>query len=339
MKTSCFTLLVLTLFAQAASLRAEFTGYYAIPMNGSSPLFTTTSSIPVGNWTLSASQPGTVAELYRAPAVPTLEAVAISLTSMGGAPVSLSITVPSHGPLECLFSFQWTANVKPGGALWLIDGDGLQLLADSSGPVAGNTVLQLIPGEPLALIVSGGPWTTVQVQAITPLPAPANVEAFPATALAAASATLNGRVFYWELPTRMWFEWGSASFTKESEATVTYATACGADVLAPLVGLQPDTTYQFRVAASNEAGLVRSAPIAFTTARVPVIAGFGIAASGARQLDYQGTGGAAYTVWGSASLTNWQSLGSAVEVSSGHFRFIDAVVPPPARQFYRVSSP
>jgi hypothetical protein len=166
-----------------------------------------------------------------------------------------------------------------------------------------------------------------------------DVQIQPATSVSAVSATLNGSVRPWDFPTQAWFEWGQNDFSVSTSQVAIGALECRRELTFDLHGLQPETTYQFRVAASNDFESALSQPLTFTTARLPVLNGAGVSPGGIFQLDFTGTAGALYTVWATTKFPHWQALGPGSEVSPGQFRFTDPATPAGSWRFYRVSSP
>jgi alpha-tubulin suppressor-like RCC1 family protein len=62
-------------------------------------------------------------------------------------------------------------------------------------------------------------------------------------------------------------------------------------------------------------------------------------AAGAFELNFTGVPSAAYRVWTTTNLVNWQALGAASEDPPGWFHFSDAAATNSPRRFYRVGSP
>ena len=108
----------------------------------------------------------------------------------------------------------------------------------------------------------------IVVSFITPIST--TVMTLPATAIAAASATLNGTVNPNGWPTTAWFQWG----TTTNYGNLTGATDLGSGwttlpLSAPLTSLTPGTTYHFRAAATNIVGVVYGSDQSFTAAPSP----------------------------------------------------------------------
>ena len=95
---------------------------------------------------------------------------------------------------------------------------------------------------------------------------PPQVSTLPATGVSTNSATLNGTVNPNGWPTTAWFQWGAT--TNYGNLTSVTALGSGTTALplsAPLAGLTPCVTYHFRVAATNDYGLVYGSDQSFTT--------------------------------------------------------------------------
>ena len=57
------------------------------------------------------------------------------------------------------------------------------------------------------------------------------------------------------------------------------------------------------------------------------------------QIQFGGTPGCSYGLLASTDLANWQFIGSATEIGSGSYRFVDTVTPGLPHRFYLVRSP
>jgi hypothetical protein len=80
------------------------------------------------------------------------------------------------------------------------------------------------------------------------------------------SATLNGVVAPHGLATNYWFDYGTTGAYDHTSSQTSAGSAWGKGQVGAVVGgLQPDTTYHFRVAAQNAAGITYGADEAFTT--------------------------------------------------------------------------
>lgn len=98
----------------------------------------------------------------------------------------------------------------------------------------------------------------------------AEVEVKAATAVAARSATLQGVVKPNGATTTYWFEYSSDSLVGNALGTITTEQTVASDVAsanvnAPITALTPGTKYNYRIAARNSEGTVRSEVMSFMT--------------------------------------------------------------------------
>src|ERR1019366_6980117 len=96
---------------------------------------------------------------------------------------------------------------------------------------------------------------------------PPQVSTLPATGVSTNSATLSGTVNPNGWPTTAWFQWGPS--TNYGNLTSVADLGSGNTALplsAPLAGLTLSVTYHFRVAATNDYGLVYGSDQSFATA-------------------------------------------------------------------------
>jgi hypothetical protein len=61
--------------------------------------------------------------------------------------------------------------------------------------------------------------------------------------------------------------------------------------------------------------------------------------NGAFQLAFTGASNAAYRVWASTNLRNWELLGTAMPTVTGQFLFLDATATNSPQRFYRATAP
>ena len=104
------------------------------------------------------------------------------------------------------------------------------------------------------------------------VPASPQPVTLPATAITTTSATLNGTANPDGWPTTAWFQWGAT--TSYGNLTSVTNLGSGTTVLplsAPLAGLAPSVTYHFRVAATNQDGLLYGSDQSFTTLGLPQV--------------------------------------------------------------------
>lgn len=111
--------------------------------------------------------------------------------------------------------------------------------------------------------------------------------------------------------------------------------------------LTPDTTYHYRLVATNRAGIRFGANMTFTTTVTPspdfrLVLNIPLA-EGTFLLTFTNVTGASFTVLGTTNLlvplTNWIALGPLVEDPSGTYTFTDPQVTNSPQLFYRVTSP
>ena len=156
----------------------------------------------------------------------------------------------------------------------------LGALADNGGP---TLTMALLPGSPA---IDAGDTTAAPPTDQRGFPRPAGsaadigafeygsvpapqVSTLPATGVSANSATLNGTVNPNGWPTTAWFQWGAT--TNYGNLTSVTDLGSGTTALplsAPLAGLTPGVTYHFRIAATNDYGLVYGNDQSFTTLTV-----------------------------------------------------------------------
>jgi PKD repeat protein len=104
------------------------------------------------------------------------------------------------------------------------------------------------------------------------VPVPPSVASGPASGVSATRATLSGSVSPNGSSTSAWFEWGTT--TAYGSATAAQSVGSGSSavtVQASLSGLQPSTTYHYRVVAASSAGTSYGGDATFTTAAVSSI--------------------------------------------------------------------
>lgn len=99
---------------------------------------------------------------------------------------------------------------------------------------------------------------------------PALIDAQPAASVGASNATLQAYLDPLGLPTSYRFEWGTTTAYGNSTQSVNGAAAASPLLReAPLGGLEPATTYHFRLLASNSLGTVEGPDETFTTEPAP----------------------------------------------------------------------
>ena len=99
-----------------------------------------------------------------------------------------------------------------------------------------------------------------------------SVVTLAATAVDITSATLNGTANPNGWPSSAWFQWGTT--TSYGNLTSSINLGSGTNALpfsAQLAGLTPSTTYHFRAAATNSAGVLYGSDQSFESAFAPVV--------------------------------------------------------------------
>jgi hypothetical protein len=150
------------------------------------------------------------------------------------------------------------------------------LLSDSDEVVVPQTISGLQPGTTyhFALVVTapGGTVTGADQTFTTPdIPLP-QATTGPATGASEGAVTLAGVVNPEGWPTSYQFEYGTTSAYTAGWPTVSVEAgqfAGGQGVSIYLQGLQPATTYHYRLVASNAAGTTYGADATFTTSAYP----------------------------------------------------------------------
>jgi hypothetical protein len=101
-----------------------------------------------------------------------------------------------------------------------------------------------------------------------------NATTRPATAVGARSAVLQGTLNPNDKPASYSFEYGTTTaYGKGTSVTSVSKGKSDVAVSATISGLQPSTTYHFRLVASNGDGVTRGADLSFTTAADPTTPG------------------------------------------------------------------
>jgi hypothetical protein len=112
----------------------------------------------------------------------------------------------------------------------------------------------------------------VQVSVVTAVPAPIVLTA-PASAITTTGATVNAGIDPNGAATTYYFQYGTATTYGSKTSVLTLpAASAGVPVNAKLTGLKPNTTYHYRIVATNPGGTSTGSDGTFTTLR-PKIAG------------------------------------------------------------------
>ena len=166
-------------------------------------------------------------------------------------------------------------------------------------PVNGGTLSITLPPQSITLIV------------MAPRVAPA-VTASAASNVTNNSATLNGKVNPNGLPTTAYFQWG----TTTTYGNTTSAQSLGngitdVPVATNIGGLAPNTTYHYRVVATNGAGTTAGSDTAFATSNISggtvtltvTVVGSGTATGSDGQISCPATCSATYTAGTPVTIT------------------------------------
>ena len=195
------------------------------------------------------------------PEVYTLPATAVTASNA----VLNGMVNPSGYPTAAWF--QWGTTISYGHLTAATDmGSGTNALPVSAlvaGVTFGTTYHFRAAATNLAGVVYGSD------QSLTALPPP-EVRTLSATAVTTNSATLNGTVNPNGRPTVAWFQWGATP----NYGYLTPVTDLGSGTIAlplsaPLAGLTSNAIYHFRIAATNDYGLVCGSDQSFATVAVP----------------------------------------------------------------------
>jgi len=178
-----------------------------------------------------------------------------------------------------------------------------------------------------------------------------NLVVLPATAPTASTlassgttpngATLNASVNPMGAQTVAWFDYGlTTAFGNNTGATKVGNASNTIAFAQSLAGLSPNTTYHYRVVATNHGGIVLGQDVTFTTAASgATIRDFTLLENGQFRLRFTAASGTSNTVLGSTNLNYWIALGAAVELAPGLFEFNDADAPNHPTRFYQLRSP
>jgi uncharacterized repeat protein (TIGR03803 family) len=164
--------------------------------------------------------------------------------------------------------FQWGATTNYGNSTPVTDmGHGTNALA-LSAPLAGLTLGTTYHFRAAATNIAGVVYGSDQT--LIDLPPP-EVRTLSPTVVTTNSATLNGTVNPNGYSTVAWFQWGAT--TNYGNLTAAAGMGSGTNALAlsaPVAGLTPGVMYHFRIAATNDYGLVYGSDQSFTTLAWPL---------------------------------------------------------------------
>ena len=120
-------------------------------------------------------------------------------------------------------------------------------------------------------------FTTLSVAAVTPPPPSAPTPVLPSAVtsdainITSSSVTFRGSVDPNSFTTTYWFEYGIGNFTHQTSSSSAGSGTHFVSVVDSVSGLSPNTTYSFRIVASNSAGIQRGNTQTFTTLSVAAV--------------------------------------------------------------------
>jgi len=198
-------------------------------------------------------------------------------TELGPDSVVLNGTIHNH-ELKATYRFEYSID---GGENWSIapgpdDDTGVDdpLAADDDPQAVSAKLTNLEPDREylirLRATTLGGEVTTA-AQALTTLTQAPFATTFGAAPRTTTTVRLNGRINPRNRPTTYYFEYGpTASYGQQTPAAPASAGDGNVQILVSeqLTGLQPGTTYHFRLVAQSNAGTTESPDATFTTRTV-----------------------------------------------------------------------
>lgn len=186
-------------------------------------------------------------------APPTIDALHVPAEGVAGTSIAMSV--------DAFDAWGWTASWDFG------DGETATGATVEHAFAPGEHDVRVTVTDPAGQTAEAGP-VTVRV-APPPSPAPPRVVTGEATDVAATAARLRGRVAAGSAPAEWWFEIGPTD-ADASRTETRVEPAGGAQVVAADVGgLEPGTTYRYRLVARGPGGLAAGEDRTFTTAVAP----------------------------------------------------------------------
>lgn len=164
-----------------------------------------------------------------------------------------------------------------------------------------------------------------------------------ATNVTFLAAALAGSANPQDAATRVYFEYGAT--TSYGSATAIAKLPAGTNEVAVTLNasnLLADTTYHYRIVATNRMGVAFGEDREFTTTSRPAepqISGHTLLGNGGLEFTFTGDSGRSYTVMMSTNLIDWTEAGIATETGSGNFKFTDGQTASPISKFYRLRTP
>ncbi|MDO8208860.1 OmpA family protein [Conexibacter sp. CPCC 206217] len=185
----------------------------------------------------------------------------------------ITSAAPADGRLGTAYTFTLRTTAQLPGPTWSVtDGtlpDGLTL---SAGGVLSGTPREAGTFDVTFAASNGLTPDAVQVAHLRIAPTAPSLANAAAADLTTTSATLSGEVGPGGAETTYHFEWGAAAGAYDGGRTDDATVAAGTDavpVRAEIDGLQPSTTYHFRLVATNDAGTTEGDDATFTTSDAP----------------------------------------------------------------------
>jgi hypothetical protein len=185
--------------------------------------------------------------------------------------------------------------------------------------------------------------TIVQLSVATPtIP---SVVTLPVSSIASTGAVVNGVVNPNGLQSRFWFEWGpSTAYNSTSQVRLLFPGTTALPTNAPVAGFAPNTTYHYRMVATNNLGRANGEDMTFRWVSTrPTLINPERLLSGNFRFAFIGNSTQLYVIETSTNLTStsWSYLGTASEApaGSGIFVYTHVGAGSATRRFYRVNSP
>ncbi len=249
--------------------------------------------------------------VFTTPASPT-SATTNAATNIGGLGATANGTVNPAG-LDTTVYFQFGTSTSYGSTSTSQDigsGSSAQATSTQLTGLSGNTTYHY---RVVAVNQSGTYYGADQ--SFATLPPPPAVGTNPATFANSTGATLNASVNPNGGTANVWFEYGTSSSYGSQTSTQNIGTGTSPiAVNIPVTGLQPNTTYHYRVDASNQNGTTQGADATFTTTAGPPVvttgSATGVNGSGATvagTVDPQGLTASTYFQYGTSTSYGSQS--------------------------------
>ncbi len=164
------------------------------------------------------------------------------------------------------------------------------------------------------------------------------VQTLPAKGIRSSRAELDGSVNTLGQPTSVWFDWGP-SVNYGNRTTIQSGNSDGLEKLVSqaLSGLQADTTFHFRLVASNAFTMSFGSDQIFRTkGDQPItIASAGLLDEGQFQIQISGPEETTCQILRSVDLVTWTEVGTPTIPSTGQLHFVDESAPG-NKAYYRI---